>query len=250
MRRALALLVILLCMASVCAVPASARTSACRVPQLRGLTLSAARARVRHARCALEVRGAAPNGAKLQMVERQRPAPRGRSAKVTVWLGSVPASRDDAGQTPVSAGQSPEASSSPPKALACYVEERFGPGAEGPFPAPRLTPGSTALVSGLYFEGGPPRPPGCPPRAPWPSAETVEVMNAASEVVATQTSATGGLIEIPLPAGSYTIASTFVSATICNGPVGAENCGHPSESYALTIPPGYTVRKDFVLNIP
>jgi hypothetical protein len=78
----------------------------------------------------------------------------------------------------------------------------------------------------------------------------VEVLNASGELVATQTSATGALIEIPLPAGSYTIASTFVSATICNGAVGAESCGHPAESYALTIPPGYTVRKDFILGIP
>jgi hypothetical protein len=66
--------------------------------------------------------------------------------------------------------------------------------------------------------------------------------------VATQTSEVGHFIEIPLPPGSYTITSTFVSATFCRG-AGTENCMHPQETYLVTIPAGYTVRKDFVLQI-
>jgi hypothetical protein len=76
----------------------------------------------------------------------------------------------------------------------------------------------------------------------------VEVTNASGEVVATQTSEEGHFVEIPLPPGTYTITSTFLSATICTG-AGAANCAHPTETYAVTVTAGYTVRRDFVLQI-
>jgi hypothetical protein len=76
----------------------------------------------------------------------------------------------------------------------------------------------------------------------------VEVMNASGEVVATQTSEVGHLVEVPLPPGTYTVMSTFVSATFCEG-MGSEHCVHPTETYAVTITTGYTVRKDFVVQI-
>ena len=81
-----------------------------------------------------------------------------------------------------------------------------------------------------------------------PHAETVEVTNTSGEVVATQTSEEGHFVEIPLPPGTYTITSTFVSATICTG-AGTADCVHPTETSAVTITAGYTVHKDFVLQI-
>ncbi len=76
-------------------------------------------------------------------------------------------------------------------------------------------------------------------------------MNASGEVVATQTSENGHLVEIPLPPGSYTITDTFVSATICQEGPGATaiDCYHPTETGPIVIPAGDTVRKDFVLQI-
>jgi hypothetical protein len=76
----------------------------------------------------------------------------------------------------------------------------------------------------------------------------VEVMNASGGVVATQTSAEGHFVEIPLPPGTYTITSTFLSATFCTG-AGTADCVHPTETYAVTITAGYAVRKDFVVQI-
>jgi len=61
-------------------------------------------------------------------------------------------------------------------------------------------------------------------------------------VLATQTSTDGHLATIPLPAGSYTIVGTFANATI--------NGQHPTQSMSVQIPPGASVREDFVLQIP
>ena len=74
-------------------------------------------------------------------------------------------------------------------------------------------------------------------------------MSAGGEVVATQTSEDGHFVEIPLPAGSYTITGTFLKATICTG-WATETCVHPKETESVVIPAGYTVRQDFVLQIP
>jgi hypothetical protein len=111
---------------------------------------------------------------------------------------------------------------------------------------PVLTPGSTELVSGFYIVGGPLArfsDPGCKRPAPPPYAGTVEVTNSSGAVVATQTSTRGHFVEIPLAAGSYTIAGTFLDATI-NGGV------HPKESQSVVIPPGHTARQDFFLGVP
>ncbi len=67
-------------------------------------------------------------------------------------------------------------------------------------------------------------------------------MNASGAVVATQTSVSGHFVEIPLPAGSYTITGTFGDATI--------NGAHPKHTQSLVIPPGHTVREDFFLSVP
>lgn len=42
----------------------------------------------------------------------------------------------------------------------------------------------------------------------------MEVMDASGVVIATQTSVSGRFVEIPLPAGAYTVTGTFVDDTI------------------------------------
>jgi len=73
-------------------------------------------------------------------------------------------------------------------------------------------------------------------------------MSTSGAVIATQTSLYEHFIEIPLPPGSYTIAGTFLGATICGGPT--ITCGHPTETESVTIRAGYTTRQDFFLDIP
>lgn len=186
--------------------------STCRVPRLIGLTLSVARERAAHAGCALRVKGAALEQARIQTVERQSPPAGGHASSVTVWLNPF-----------------------------CHGSAAYGPGLDEPV----LTPGPTELVSGFYLDGGPLErfsDPGCKRPAPAPAAGTVEVVNASGTVVATQTSTYGYFAEIPLPAGSYTITGTFLDASI--------NGVHPKSSESVVIPPGNTVRQDFVLNVP
>jgi hypothetical protein len=157
--------------------------------------------------------GAALEEAQVQTVERQSPARGGRSSSVTVWLNPF-----------------------------CRREAACGPELKEPL----VTPGPTELVSGFFLVGGPPdrrfSDPGCKLPIPAPGAGTVEVTNTSGAVVATQTSTSGHFVEIPLPAGSYTITGTFLGATV--------NDVHPRESEAVVIPPGHTVRQDFFLNIP
>jgi hypothetical protein len=213
-RRALVVAVTLLCAVSgsASAHPAVAAGRSCHVPKLTGLTLKAARERAAHARCRLRVKGAVLEGAEIQTVARQSPSRGGRSSRVTVWLNPI-----------------------------CHREAAYGPELKEPL----LTPGPTELVSGFFMVGGPLRQfstPGCKLPAPPLGAGTVEVTNAGGAVVATQTSASGHFVEIPLPAGSYTITGTFLNATV--------NGVHPKESEAVTIPAGHSVRQDFFLNVP
>ena len=81
-----------------------------------------------------------------------------------------------------------------------------------------------------------------PPSRARADAGIVEVRDASGTVVASQTSTAGHFVEIPLPAGSYTITGTFLDAT--------DNGVHPTETLPLVIPAGDTVRRDFVLPIP
>lgn len=190
----------------------TAAGSECHVPKLTGLTLSAARERAAHARCKLLVKGAALEEAGIQTVERQSPARGGRSSKVTAWLNPL-----------------------------CRREADYGPGLQEPL----VTSGPTELVSGFFLVGGPDSrrfsTSGCKLPAPPPGAGTVEVTNASGKVVAAQTSTNGHFIKISLPAGSYTITGTFLDATI-----GGVN---PKKSESIVIPPGHSVRQDFLLAI-
>ncbi|HEV2980813.1 MAG TPA: carboxypeptidase-like regulatory domain-containing protein [Solirubrobacteraceae bacterium] len=120
-------------------------------------------------------------------------------------------------------------------------------GAEGPRGGePRITSGPTELVSGFFLNGGPHRfysSPGCRRPEPLPGAGTVRVLNPATgALVATATSTDGHFVTIPLPAGSYTIAGTFGDATV--------NGRHATKSMSVQIPPGHSVRQDFILQIP
>jgi hypothetical protein len=185
----------------------------CRAPRLTGLTLSVARERATHAGCALRVKGARLEQAGVQTVARQTPARGRRSAGVTVWLNRL-----------------------------CRREAAYAPEIEEPL----LKPGPTELISGFFLVGGPLSrafsSPGCKLPEPSPGPGTVEVKNAAGELVATQTSSDGHFVEIPLPPGSYTITGTFQGASI--------NEVHPTSTRSVVIPPGDSVRQDFFLNVP
>jgi hypothetical protein len=191
--------------------PAAIAIKRCRAPHLTGLTLDVARTRAARAGCTLRLRGAPLVTSRVQTVARQSPSAGRRSSTVTVWLNPLCGSA------------------------------AYGPG----ITEPMVTPGPTELVSGFYLAGGPFRPfsaPSCKRPEPPPGAGTVEVIDAAGAVVATQTSTQGHFVEIPLPAGSYTIRATFLNATI--------NEVHPTTTGSVVIPAGHTVRQDFFLSIP
>jgi hypothetical protein len=214
MRRMFVVVVVGLCVAAVgaSARPAAHVAGACRVPRLNGLTLAVARERADHAGCKLRVKGSALKQADVQTIERQSPAAGGRSSSVAVWLNPL-----------------------------CFGSAAYGPGLKEPL----IKPGPTKLISGFYLDGGPLArfsAPGCKRPVPAPEPGTVEVMNASGMVVAAQTSTDGHFVEIPLPAGSYTLTGTFLDDTI--------NGVHPKETKSLVIPTGDTVRQDFFLNVP
>jgi len=214
MWRGLVMAVSMLAAASAGASPdATARTGGgCHVPRLAGLTLHVAESRAAHAGCRLRVRGAAVEDASIQTILRQSPPAARRSARVTVWLNRLCSG---------SAAYAPE-----------LVE-------------PAVRPGPTGLVSGFYVVGGPLvrfSAPGCVRPAPPAQGGTVEVTNASGVLVATQTSSTGRLAEIALPAGAYTITGTFLGAEFNGVP--------PTQTDTVVIPPGQTVRQDFFLDVP
>lgn len=196
--------------------PGSAAASsgrACHAPLLEGLTFKLARAIAGRAGCRIRVTGNPLALARIQTVARQSPAAGGVTSTVTVWLDR-----------------------------AC----RKGGSAVPEIREPALARGPTKLVSGFYVEGGPPphyfSAPKCPrhPEPP-PAAGTVEVLDASGALVATQTSVARQFVEIPLPAGSYTIRGTFLSATVGGT--------HPIKTESVLIPAGRTVRQDFLLSV-
>jgi hypothetical protein len=160
----------------------------------------------------LRVRGAKLEQARIQTVERQSPGTGRRTATVTVWLNPF-----------------------------CNGSAAYGPQIE----EPTITAGPTELISGFYVSGGPlslfsdPR---CRRPEPKSQAGTVEVTNAAGTLVASVSSMQGQLVEIPLPAGSYTIRGTFLDDE--------QNSIRPTSSESLVIPAGHSVRQDFFLDVP
>jgi hypothetical protein len=184
----------------------------CHAPQLRGLTLEVALQRTAKAGCKLRLRGAAPTQPEVQTIDRQSPPAGRHSSTVTVRLNPF-----------------------------CRGSAAYGPG----ITEPTVTPGPTELVSGFYLAGGPLArfsAPDCKRPEPLSGTGVVEVINATGALVATQTSITGHLVKIPLPAGSYTIRGTFLNATV--------NGINPTETESLTIPTGHTARQDFFLSVP
>lgn len=206
-----AILVAIVMLAASSAAAAVATRHACHAPRLTGLTLEVARARAAHAHCMLRLKGAPLERAAIQTVARQSPRAGRRFASVTVWMNPL-----------------------------CFGSADYGPVTK----EPRLTAGPTELISGFYLDGGPAAPyssASCMRPEPKPESGIVEVIDSSGNVVATETSAQGHFVEIPLPAGSYMIRGTFLRAAI--------NEVHPVETKSLVIPAGYSVRQDFSLDL-
>jgi len=185
----------------------------CRVPRLTDLTLTAARERGARAGCTLTVKGAALRTASIQTVSGQSPAPGRRASRVTLWINPL-----------------------------CSGSAAIGPGIDEPL----LTPGPTELLSGFYLDGGPLEffsLPGCRRPEPKSGPGTVQVLNPTTgSLVASGTSTEGHLVTIPLPPGSYTIVGTFGAATVNEHPA--------TQTLSVQVTPGFTVRQDFILQVP
>jgi hypothetical protein len=95
----------------------------------------------------------------------------------------------------------------------------------GPPALPAAGPGPTAVVGGIYIAGGAVNPPDCAGHtAPTPpTAGTVQIVDAAGNVVATQSVPPGQTFTIAVPPGTYTVQGGpgSGSANFChaNGPV-------------------------------
>ncbi len=215
--------------------------------------MTAARGRAAHAGCGLRVRGAALKSPSSQRIEKQSPRAHARAASVTVWLGGVPAKEgtpEPPLTTPVAASPKPssEATGAWPTCaevgLPLKGSDPPDPDLEGPVLFARLTPGPTELVSGLFVGAYPP-----PRRTLEPCEErdvglgpgTVEVRNSSGELVASQPSGETHFAEITLPPGTYQVTATFLGVK--------DNGEHPQEAESVTIPAGYSVRKDFLVEL-
>jgi hypothetical protein len=74
--------------------------------------------------------------------------------------------------------------------------------------------GPTALVSGLYIQGGPLPPPPCKPQPRGPYAGTIRVTNPRTgSTVARRSVKNGHLAHIRLPAGRYDVTGHFSGGT-------------------------------------
>lgn len=91
----------------------------------------------------------------------------------------------------------------------------------GPPVLPAAGPGPTAVVGGIYLSGGPTPDLNCVgPIGPTPAVGgTVQVLNAAGDVVATQTVADGQTFTIALAPGTYTIQAATPMYKV-NGAIG------------------------------
>jgi hypothetical protein len=69
----------------------------------------------------------------------------------------------------------------------------------------------------------------------------VEVRNSSGELVASQPSGETHFAEIPLPPGTYQVTATFLGVK--------DNGQNPQETESVTIPPGDSVRKDFLVEL-
>ncbi len=182
----------------------------CKTPSLIRLTLEAARRRAAQENCELRVDGAQLQDGSVQTIERQSPAPKRGSSVVTVWLNPL-----------------------------CQGSAAYPPAIK----EPRVTAGPTELLSGFFYDGGPPvafSRPRCRRPEPRPSAGTIEVLDSNGAVVAAAGALDGELARIPLRAGTYTLRGTFLDTI--------ENGAHPVQTESVVVAAGDTVRQDFVLN--
>jgi hypothetical protein len=194
------------------AAPHRAADLTCRAPRLIGLTLARAEAQARRAGCRLRLVGAHVKQARIQTIGRQSPRVEHAAPTITVWLNPL-----------------------------CFGETVYPPAIK----EPTLSPGSPALITGFYLSGGPAAifsTPGCRRSPPVPGAGSVVVTNATGAVVASAHTPRGRLLMIPLVPGTYTVAGTFGNAAI--------NGQQPDMTEQVLIPPGETVRQDFLLSVP
>ena len=196
-------------MVSVAASVATASTSStCHAPRLTGLTVTVARSRARVAGCSVRL-----IGAKLQMPQVQ-----------TIRTQSVRVGK-----------------------VATLVTLTVNPlcsGASDPGPPagePIVKSGPTELISGLFIEGGAfivRSAPHCKQIVEKSSPGTITVTNSAGSVIVNQMAlATGQLLYVTVPAGTYTITGVL-SVNNKVGPV------------TVNVPAGKTVRQDLTLDAP
>ncbi len=119
-----------------------------------------------------------------------------------------------------------------PLASACPA-----PAVAVPAHEPRITPGRSELVTGIYIQGGA-IVPGCRmlPRGPY--AGTVTVFDTSGRRVASQTLRRGGrLFHIPLAPGTYTVRARELG-------------GVRPMPLTVTITAGHRTREDLFVDVP
>jgi hypothetical protein len=186
----------------------------CNAAHLTGLTVEKARPRARHAGCSLRLRGVKLTMASIQTIARTHV----EGGTIVAWVNP----------------------------LCPHMAAAGPPGGE-----PKLTPGPSELISGLYLAGGPlllASAPHCREIVGTPTAGTITVRDLAppagdGAVVATETVGQGQLAHLMLAPGTYSVEGVFGEASI-NGMHGE------SQPLTVKIPAGDTVRDDVVLPIP
>ncbi len=186
----------------------------CSSPHVTGMTVEKARPRARHAGCSLRLRGAKLTMASIQTIARTHVE--GRT--ILAWVNP----------------------------LCPHMAAAGPPGGE-----PKLTPGPTELISGLYLAGGPlllASAPHCRAIVGTPGAGTITVRDLAppagdGAVVASESVQQGQLAQLMLAPGTYTVQGIFGEATI-------NSMRGESQPLTVKIPAGETVRADVVLPVP
>jgi hypothetical protein len=103
-----------------------------------------------------------------------------------------------------------------------------------------VKPGPTALIAGLFIEGGAfieRSAPNCKTLVGKSSAGTITITNSVGTVVATTALTVGQLLSVSVTAGTYTISGQFAG-------------GAKAGPTTVNVPSGEIVRQDLVLDVP
>ncbi|HTW41326.1 MAG TPA: hypothetical protein VMD79_03320 [Solirubrobacteraceae bacterium] len=197
---------------------AARRYSTCQVPPLIGHSLGEAVRRAARAHCAIRIRDATTGApidvltepqAAARLVSRQQPQAGREAELVTAWVRPL-----------------------------CDESADPGPGID----EPRITPGPTTLVSGLFLDGGPLRRVGRCTRGT-PSPGTIQVLDPSTgQQVASSTVAAGKLARIRLAPGAYEVEGTFANAFRNGQPI-------TTLPRRVTLRAGTVVREDVIASI-